>query len=268
MRLLRSSFFLTPDFPTYNVFQDRVLTAPGATVTFQNYDTASRSISFLGATNPAGPWTYISSTLTTVASGGTAVLDIPAQVGYNFIQASLAGSVSNVAVVNGGTGYTSAPTVSFTGGSGTGATATASIYATSSVASATVTAGGTLYTSPPSVTFSAPPSGVTATGVAVVSGGAVTAVTIVNPGSGYVAAPSISFSGGGGSGAAATAVLTTASGPVVDVVVTAGGSGYVSDPTVVFTGGGGTGAVASASLQSLSNTSGGVEVEFVYSELN
>ena len=82
-------------------------------------------------------------------------------------------------------------------------------YDDNSVASATVTAGGTGYSSAPTVTFSAPTSGITATGTATVSGGAVTAVTITNAGNGYTSAPTITFSGGGGSGAAATAVLAS-----------------------------------------------------------
>ena len=78
------------------------------------------------------------------------------------------------------------------------------------VSSATVTAGGSGYTSAPTVTFSAPQvsGGTTATGTAVVSSGAVTAVTITNGGSGYTSAPSVTFSGGAGSGATATAALT------------------------------------------------------------
>ena len=82
-------------------------------------------------------------------------------------------------------------------------------YDSNSVASATVTAGGSGYSSAPTVTFSAPGVGITATGTATVSGGAVTAIVITNAGNGYTSAPTITFSGGGGSGAAATAVLAS-----------------------------------------------------------
>ena len=82
-------------------------------------------------------------------------------------------------------------------------------YDNNSVASATVTAGGSGYSSAPTVTFSAPTSGITATGTATVSGGAVTAIVITNAGNGYTSAPTVTFSGGGGSGAAATAVLAS-----------------------------------------------------------
>ena len=88
--------------------------------------------------------------------------------------------------------------------------ADSSNFDTNSVASATITAGGSGYSSAPTVTFSAAPKGgVTATGTATLSGDAVASITITNPGNGYTSAPTISFSGGGGSSAAATAVLAT-----------------------------------------------------------
>ncbi len=76
------------------------------------------------------------------------------------------------------------------------------------VSALTLTAGGSGYTSAPTVTISAPPpSGVQAEVVAVVSGGAVTGFTQLVPGSGYTVAPAVSFAGGGGSGAAATSAV-------------------------------------------------------------
>jgi hypothetical protein len=62
------------------------------------------------------------------------------------------------------------------------------------VGSVTITAGGSGYTSAPTVTFAAPTSGVTATGTATIQNGAVISVTITNPGSGYTAAPTVTFS--------------------------------------------------------------------------
>lgn len=74
------------------------------------------------------------------------------------------------------------------------------------VQSATVTDGGTGYTSNPTVTFSAPGGiGVTATGTAVRTGTVVTGVTITNGGTKYASKPTITFTGGGGTGAAAIA---------------------------------------------------------------
>jgi len=62
--------------------------------------------------------------------------------------------VRNVSVGTGGTGYTSAPSVSFSGGGGSGATATATIDSNGSVNGVAVTSGGTGYTSKPTVSFS------------------------------------------------------------------------------------------------------------------
>ncbi|HDR9048767.1 TPA: hypothetical protein QDA94_002998 [Burkholderia vietnamiensis] len=83
-------------------------------------------------------------------------------------------------------------------------------YSKDEVGSVIVTNGGSGYTSEPTVTFSAPTSGTTATGTAVIQNGKVVAVTITNPGSGYTPAPTLSFSGGGGTGAVATANLASA----------------------------------------------------------
>lgn len=61
------------------------------------------------------------------------------------------------------------------------------------VAFVTITAAGSGYTSAPSVTFSAPPSGTTATGTTTLSGGVVTSLNVTNAGSGYVNAPTITI---------------------------------------------------------------------------
>lgn len=66
-----------------------------------------------------------------------------------------ADAVTSITVVDGGTGHLTAPTVTLSGGGGSGATATATI-AGGAVTGFTVTAGGTGYTSAPTVTLSAP----------------------------------------------------------------------------------------------------------------
>jgi len=78
--------------------------------------------------------------------------------------------VLKVTMTNNGSGYTSAPTVTFTSNSGIGAAATA----------------------------------VLGTGL---NAGKVVAVTVTEDGQNYQVAPAISFTGGGGTGAAATATL-------------------------------------------------------------
>jgi FtsP/CotA-like multicopper oxidase with cupredoxin domain len=146
------------------------------------------------------------------------------------------GAISAITVTTGGTGYTSAPTVSLSGGSGAGAVATATV--TGVVSAINVTAGGTGYTAAPSVTITGDGTGATAT--AVVSG-TVTGVALSSGGAGYTA-PVVAINGGGGSSATATAT-----GQVDAIVLAIGGSGYVA-PTVGFSGGGGTGAAATATI--------------------
>lgn len=88
-------------------------------------------------------------------------------------------------------------------------TAAAVVISQKSVLTVTVGTPGSGYTTAPSVTFSAPQTagGITATGVAVLSGATVASVTITNPGTGYTSAPTIAFAGGSGTGAAATATI-------------------------------------------------------------
>ena len=112
-------------------------------------------------------------------------------------------TVNSITLTNGGSGYTSAPTVVITGTNTTIATATATISA--SVRSIAVTANGSGYTSVPTVTFTGGGgSGATATAsVATI----VSSLTVTAGGTGYTSAPTVTFSGGGGSGASGTAVL-------------------------------------------------------------
>jgi hypothetical protein len=66
-----------------------------------------------------------------------------------------ANAVSSVTVVSGGSGYSTVPAVSFSGGGGTGAAATA-VVTGGVVTSVNVTNGGTGYTTDPTVTIAAP----------------------------------------------------------------------------------------------------------------
>ena len=74
----------------------------------------------------------------------------------------------------------------------------------------TVTDGGSNYTSPPTVTIAAPTAdhGIIATGVAVLKDGKVDSIDIVSTGRSYESTPSITISGGGGSGATASLTMT------------------------------------------------------------
>jgi hypothetical protein len=139
-----------------------------------------------------------------------------------------------------GSGYTSAPTVAITGGTGTGATAVATV-GSPQVLSVAVIVPGSGYTTPPVVVFTGG-GGSGAVAVASIDPRSITSITLTGQGGGYVSTPTIGFSGGGGSGAAATAVM----GPdpnvqnrlrVIGINLTSIGAGYSSAPTVAFSGG-------------------------------
>lgn len=66
-------------------------------------------------------------------------------------------AVTSITLGTGGTGYMQPPTVTFSGGGGSGAAAIAIINGSGVVTGFTVTAGGSGYTSPPTVTCSPPP---------------------------------------------------------------------------------------------------------------
>ena len=154
-------------------------------------------------------------------------------------------------VARGGSGYTVAPTVTISGGGGTGATAYALLSA--AVTGVSMTAGGVGYTSAPTVVFSGDGTG--ATGVAIVNGGLVTDITVTNGGQGYSYPPTVEILGGGGSGAEAEAAI---GGSVGSVIVDAGGLGYTGAPQVSFSAAEGSGAVAT--VQVLGGAVTGVDV--------
>lgn len=111
--------------------------------------------------------------------------------------------VQAVYITNPGSGYTVAPSVSFTGGGGVGAAATTGI-GDGVVGIITITSAGSGYIIAPTVTFTgAPGSGTTATGIATVSiAGTITNIYVTNSGFGYTVAPTITISSpySGGSG--------------------------------------------------------------------
>ena len=135
-----------------------------------------------------------------------------------FVTATTGYRLQSITVTSGGSGYTSAPTVSIIGGTG-------NLSGGSSNPTATATVGFP-----------------------------VSSVTVTSGGSHYTSAPTVSFTGGGGgcgvctSATATASVVTTSTWvyPVDHVNVTAGGSGYTSPPTVSFSGGSGSGAAALA----------------------
>ena len=97
--------------------------------------------------------------------------------------------VVGVTITNPGTGYTSMPTFSFSGGGGVATAAQVLV----NVTGINLTNAGDGYLSTPTIKISG--TGTTAT--ATVSGGAVTGLALTNAGTGYSSLPTVTFSGGG-----------------------------------------------------------------------
>lgn len=151
---------------------------------------------------------------------------------------SRAGTLSTQAeVLYGGIGYTEVPGVTAFGGSGSGASFTATV-ANGNVVGISVDNPGSGYTQNDAIylAFSGGvPSGAygTAYGTTTIVDGKVTAYTVANSGAGYTSSAVVSFQGGGGSGA--TGTVTVVGFLVTGIVITNGGSGYTSPPTAVIT---------------------------------
>lgn len=231
----------------------------------------------------------------TITDGGSGYQTAPTVqiVGANTTQATatctISGPVSSFTVTAGGSGYgtSSSTAVIFSGGGGSGATATAIITAGAltgitltnpgsgysspptvtigtDVLSVTITAGGSGYISAPTVTFSGGGGITQATGTANIVGGVVTSITLTSTGSGYTSVPTVTFTPtNGGTGATATPTLrgsgatatSVINGSVNSLTLTSGGTGYTVIPTVTFTGTNITVAKASASIYRLFNVS-------------
>jgi hypothetical protein len=172
------------------------------------------------------------------------------------------GSVGVIGIVNQGSGYTEAPTVTISGSDQTGgeqANATSTISTGNVVTSVSVSNAGTGYTNAANltVTFSGGGGGTGANAVAQLFSFKTGTLSLVvtNEGSGYTNAANtiVTISGGGGAGA--TAVPIVVGNVVTQVIMTNQGSGYTNAANVTATvsGGGGNGAVLQAIVNSEPN---------------
>lgn len=191
-----------------------------------------------------------------VTTGGAGYSSAPAvqinggsgAVGY----AVMAGTVvDSVIVAQAGTGY-SAPTVSFSGGGGTGAAATASAYS-GALRPISLFKGryGDVYgvdgmgrgirynaglTSVQAIGVNRPALPPSIAASTATTNGYITDIQILTPGAGYFAPPTVTIAGGSPDRAAeGRAVLQN--GRVVGVTITDEGAGYKSTPSVTLSGG-------------------------------
>ena len=160
------------------------------------------------------------------------------------------GSVSEIEVLNSGSGYTSSPLVSISGGGGDGSSATA-IVTKGLVSKILVNTPGTGFTSEPSITVTGG-GGSGCTAKAYVRG-PIKEVIIEDGGQDYTDNPTVNLS----SGLGAAAQVYVSNGRIISIAVIASGSGYTTAPKVVIVGDG-YGAVAQANIQTEGSEAGRV----------
>ena len=155
------------------------------------------------------------------------------------------GVVSRVLIVDGGTGYTSQPLISIVGGEGQGATGTASVRGP--IKTISVDSGGTSYTSEPTITLS---SGSGAVAQPIVSDGRIISIAIISAGQGYTTPPTVTIQGDG-FGAVARANIDRDgenAGRVTSIEILNRGIGYTQGQTIINLDSVGQGATFSSTV--------------------
>jgi len=156
-------------------------------------------------------------------------------------------------VTTGTTSQITAPTLNIPPPSGSGAQFQA--VTVGGVVSVSVNSGGTGYSVAPSVTFSDPPAQPagstievsTATGYAIIVSGSINQIVITNAGMGYSSPPTISLSSNG-TGAAPSFTTKIQTSFISGFTKINGGYGYNDPPQVKISGGGGSSATAVAKI--------------------
>ena len=192
---------------------------------------------------------------------------------------SITDSVQGIDVTNGGNSFTSAPTVTITGGGGTDATAVA-VISSGSIQEINVTASGSGYTSIPTVSIAGgggvgfsvvatlstqekflAEERVSATDLSISANviantpASIQTIDLSTGGSGYTAAPTVTVQASPAGGTTATATATINSGVVTSITITNIGTGYVEIPTITFTAAP-VGGVTAAAVSTLSTPTG------------
>jgi hypothetical protein len=138
-------------------------------------------------------------------------------------------NIKTINLTNGGTGYTSPPTVTFIGKNRTIASATCTIAGPISN-NFTIVSGGSGYIQQTTTVSITGGGGTGATATPVITNGVITGVTLTNAGSNYSSAPTITIDPGGSS--------------IQSIFLSSAGTNYTTAATIEITGGGGTGASA------------------------
>jgi hypothetical protein len=199
--------------------------------------TSPGTLSALAPTHRLGVVQNGTATLKFVGSRATGTATV---VSGEITDVTLIGAVREIDLVSGGSGYTTAPTISFSGGGGSNAVAVAKMNtATGSVLFCNITNPGDSYTSSPTVTFGTAWPATTAVLIGEQYFVANRLYTVTAAGTTGSVAPTHTS----GSATNGTATFAYVGSPATGIVVLRYGYGYSTPPTVTFTETGASGAV-------------------------
>ena len=199
---------------------------------------ANGQVTQVQPTSPGSGWTPGDPQLVFLTfSGGGGPATAFGQVGVNN------GALTGIEITFGGSGFTSVPSIIITDATGTGAVAIVTGLAGGTITSIEVIDCGGNYTNPTISTSGGGGSGLVASGI-ITSGVLIeNSVSITVPGGPYLEAPDVHFLSATGSGASGTAILDN-TGAIHGVDFGKGlshgftGSGYTSPVYIYFSGGG------------------------------
>lgn len=226
--------------PAFNVNSGLVSLNSGSEVTVRNYvvqDQAGHSYGTLSFNFTDSDTTYLRNALFVFPDSFQGWKMVNAPIPPSATSVIVSNKVTAVNVVEGSIGYDVAPSVTFTGGGGTGAAATAILNDFGSIVQVAVTSGGSGYTSAPTVVFGDVITGVTvvnggsgATATASLTAGAISGTAITSAGSGYVTAPNVVVTDSGGTvpGSGAAIIAEVINGAIANLNIISGGTGYTT----------------------------------------
>ena len=165
--------------------------ATTATATISGISTSTSSIGRIVLSDDGNGYTSTPTVTISAPTSGTTATAVAITTSVANVQ-----SIKEIRLTNAGSGYTSTnpPTVTISGGGGSGAAATA-VVTSGGILGFTITESGVGYYGPvPTVAISTSPTGQNASATAVVSGGKLTAIQITNAGSGYTSIPTATIS--------------------------------------------------------------------------
>ena len=228
-----------------NAFGIQFGTGGGTQFLVSNTAAAANYLRATGGSTGTGPILSAQGSDTNISqvfqSKGTGAIDLAA--GSSGVNISNGGTVTAITRTNGGSTYTSFPTLAISAPTTAGGVQATATFTLGLGGTPTVTSGGTGYTVGDRLTAVGGTGTAAVLIVSTVSAGVITAVTVSNFGV-YTVLPTVPYTVTGGTGSSAT--FTSTFGVNSVFTITNAGSGYVEQPTVTFSGGGGSGAAAYA----------------------